>query len=253
MPLPIIGIPCCRWKLESGHYYHLVGEKYIAAVVGASGLPWLIPALGEIHTTAILAQVDGLLFTGSPSNIEPHHYGSSALAEDFNDAERDATTLPLMRAAIAAGIPVLGLCRGAQEMNVAFGGTLHQQIQTLPNMLDHREPKGDIAAMYGPAHEIELAPNGLLRQIYGQDRAWVNSLHQQGVKQLANGLVSEATAPDGLIEAFRVADTPAFNLGVQWHPEWQYQDHPLSIAIFKSFGAACLAHHQQRRINHEPH
>ncbi|QZA77882.1 gamma-glutamyl-gamma-aminobutyrate hydrolase family protein [Deefgea tanakiae] len=246
MSLPIIGIPCCRWKLESGHFYHLVGEKYIAAVVGAGGLPLLIPALGSIHAEHILAQVDGLLFTGSQSNIEPHHYGSPTLAEDFNDAERDATTLPLMRAAIAAGIPVLGLCRGAQEMNVAFGGTLHQQIQTLPNMLDHREPDGDIATMYGPAHEITLTPDGLLRQLYGHDRAWVNSLHQQGVKQLAAGLISEATAPDGLIEAFRLADTAAFNLAVQWHPEWQFQDNPLSIAIFNAFGAACLAHYQQR-------
>lgn len=246
MSLPTIGIPCCRWQLESSHFYHLVGEKYIAAVVGAGGFPLLIPALGEAHFAQILHQVDGLLFTGSNSNIEPHHYGSPALSDDFNDPQRDATTLPLIRAAITTGIPVLGLCRGAQEINVAFGGTLHQQIQILPNMLDHREPSGDLAAMYAPAHEITLQPNGLLRQLYGQDRAMVNSLHQQGVKQLGNGLIAEATAPDGLIEAFRVADTPAFNLAVQWHPEWQYQDNPLSLAIFNAFGAACLAHQKSK-------
>ena len=244
MSLPIIGIVCCRWRLESHHFYHLVGEKYIAAIAGTGGFPLLIPALGQAHMAQILTQMDGLLFTGSPSNIEPHLYGAPSLTNDFNDAERDATSLPLIRAAIGAGIPVLGLCRGAQEMNVAFGGTLHQQIQTLPDMLDHREDDGDLATMYGAAHEISLTPGGLLQQLYGSNHAMVNSLHQQGVKQLGSGLISEATAPDGLIEAFRVADAPAFNLAVQWHPEWQYQDHPLSLAIFNAFAAACLAHQQ---------
>ncbi|WP_035854218.1 gamma-glutamyl-gamma-aminobutyrate hydrolase family protein [Deefgea rivuli] len=246
MALPLIGIVCCR-SLESGHFHHWVGEKYIAAIQAAGGFPLLIPALGATHHAQILSRVNGLLFTGSMSNIEPHHYGASTLDNDFNDPARDATTLPLIYQAIAAGIPVLGICRGAQEMNVAFGGTLHQQIQIQNNMLDHREPEGDLPTMYGLAHEITLQSNGLLRQLYGQDHAMVNSLHQQGVKQLGKGLISEATAPDGLIEAFRVADAPTFNLAVQWHPEWQYQDNPLSLAIFNAFGAACLAHYEKNR------
>ncbi|QKJ66538.1 gamma-glutamyl-gamma-aminobutyrate hydrolase family protein [Deefgea piscis] len=248
MGLPIIGIVCCRWRLESGHFYHLVGEKYLAAIAGTGGLPLLIPALGARDHAQILALVDGLLFTGSNSNIEPEHYGGTPLADDFNDAARDATTLPFIRAAIAAHIPILGLCRGAQEMNVAFGGSLHQQIQTLDQMLDHREPEGDIDTMYGFAHPIELVPSGLLHRLYGQQQAMVNSLHQQGVKQLGHGLVAEAIAPDGLIEAFRLADAPSFNLAVQWHPEWQYADNPLSMAIFNAFAAACQAHYQHKHF-----
>lgn len=242
MALPVIGIPCCRWWLNDSQFFHLVTEKYIAAARGAGGLPMLIPALGDaIAPQEWLARVDGLLLSGSPSNIEPHHYGGTPIDGDFNDAHRDATTLPLIRAAVDAGVPILGICRGFQEMNVAFGGSLHQAVQARPGMLDHREPAGSHDRRYGPAHDVTLAAGGQLRTLFGQPAIRVNSLHKQGVATLGAGLVAEAHAPDGLIEAFRV-DGADFALAVQWHPEWQYRDNPLSLALLAAFGAACARH-----------
>ncbi|BCL76679.1 gamma-glutamyl-gamma-aminobutyrate hydrolase [Jeongeupia sp. HS-3] len=247
MALPVIGIPCCRWWLNDKQFFHLVTEKYIEAARGAGGLPLLIPALGDACAPdEILAHVDGLLLTGSPSNIEPHHYGAAAIAGDFNDPHRDATTLPLVRAAIALGVPVLGICRGFQEMNVAFGGTLHQQLHDQPGMLDHRELKGSMDVMYDVAHDVTLVENGLLHRLSGQRAARVNSLHKQGIATLGAGLVAEAWAPDGLIEGFRVENARAFALAVQWHPEWRYRDNPFSLALFTAFGAACEAHRLAR-------
>jgi putative glutamine amidotransferase len=219
----------------------MVGEKYIDAVAdGAKALPVLIPALGsELDQSTILAACDGLLFTGSASNVEPHHYGGPASAPGtLHDPSRDATTLPLIPRAIAAGVPVLAICRGFQEMNVAYGGTLHQRLHEA-GFSDHREDESDpLEVQYGPAHEVLLEPGGLLRDIAGQDRLEVNSLHWQGVETLGRDLKVEARAPDGVIEAFRVADTPAFAIGVQWHPEWQFETNPFSRALFAAFGDA---------------
>jgi putative glutamine amidotransferase len=240
MKQPVIGIPCCRWWLKDSQFFHLVGEKYVQAAAGAGGMPVLLPALGDtLPIPQVLDMVDGLLFTGSPSNIEPHHYGSDPIEGDFNDPERDATTLPLIRAAVSAGVPVLGICRGFQEMNVAYGGALFQKVYEEPGMLDHGDPGGTMDQMYGPAHPVQLADGGVLRRLLGKSKAEVNSLHKQGIKTLAPALEVEATAPDGLVEAFRVRDARNFALAVQWHPEWKYWENPLSTALLKEFGKAC--------------
>ena len=226
------------------HPSHMVGEKYIAAIVeGSNALAVLLPAFGERQCgDDVLATVDGLLFTGSYSNVEPHRYrAASSEPGTLHDAARDATTLPLIRAAITAGVPVLAICRGLQEMNVAFGGTLHQSVHAVSGLNDHRENKADsLDAQYAASHSIALAPGGILQRLAGGAReARVNSLHGQGIARLGTGLMVEATAADGLIEAISFNDARAFALGVQWHPEWKYTDDPLSTAIFRAFGDAC--------------
>lgn len=247
--LAVIGIPADR-KLCGKHFFHMVGEKYIEAVAaGAKALPLLIPALGfDIDSPSLLDVCDGLLLTGSPSNVEPHHYGGPAsLPGTLHDPNRDATTLPLIPRAIAAGLPVLAICRGFQEMNVAYGGTLQQRLHEVAGYLDHREDESaPLQVQYGPAHEVMLEPGGRLRDLAGQERLQVNSLHWQGIQTLGKGLAVEARAPDGVIEAFRVADAPNFALGVQWHPEWQFEKNPFSSALFAAFGAAARAHRAQR-------
>lgn len=239
---PLIGISCCTTSIGP-HPFHMAGEKYILGVLqAADGLPMLIPALGEqLPIQALLDACDGLLFTGSPSNIEPHLYAGSASAPGTqHDPQRDATTLPLIRAAIEQGVPVLGLCRGFQEINVAFGGSLHQRLHDVDDLLEHREDLSQPAnVQYGPAHEIHIEPGELLHHITGCSSAQVNSLHTQGVDRLAPGLQPEAVAPDGLIEAFSVSSASSFALGVQWHPEWLVMENPFYLRIFKAFGDAC--------------
>ena len=224
------------------HPFHAVGEKYIRAVAEAAGaIPLLIPALPDlVSSEEILERVDGILFTGSPSNVEPHHYdGTPSEPGTLHDPHRDGITLPLIPGAVRAGVPVFGVCRGFQEMNVAFGGTLHQKLQELPGISDHREDSTQpLDIQYGPAHEVTLESGGLLRALAGTDKVRVNSLHSQGVDRLGNGLVAEARASDGIIEAFRVKDAPRFAVAVQWHPEWQVMSHAFSRALFAAFGAA---------------
>jgi putative glutamine amidotransferase len=238
--LPLIGIPADR-RLYGKQYFHMVGEKYIEAIaLGAKAVPVLIPALGtELDLPSLLDACDGLLLTGSASNVEPHHYGGPASEPGtLHDPNRDATTLPLIPRAVAAGLPVLAICRGFQEMNVAFGGTLHQRLHEVEGYIDHREDESTpLDVQYGTAHEVRLTPSGSLRALAGQDRIDVNSLHWQGVKTLGGGLEVEARAPDGVIEAFRVAGS-AFAVGVQWHPEWQFAVNPFSSALFSAFGEA---------------
>ncbi len=252
---PIIGIPTDR-RMLGPHPFHAVGEKYIHAVeAAADAFPLLIPVMPEpLPVEEILARVDGILFTGSPSNVEPRHYGGEPPAPGtWLDPERDATTLALIPRAIAAGIPVLGICRGFQEMNVAFGGTLWQAVQDVEGHLDHREDRNaPLDVQYGPAHDLIVEPGSQLAQyVGGAGRVCVNSLHAQGVRQLGAGLAVEARAPDGLIEAFRVEAAPAFALAVQWHPEWRVLADPLSYALFAAFGAAArerAARHAQPRL-----
>jgi putative glutamine amidotransferase len=224
------------------HPFHAVGEKYIAAVVQAADcLPLLIPVLETpLDVTEILARVDGIFFTGSPSNVEPHRYaGVESAPGTLHDPHRDATTLSLIPRAVARGVPVFGVCRGFQEMNVAMGGTLHQRVQEIAGFDDHREDKEQpLDVQYGPAHDVVLEPGSLLRQLAGSDRIRVNSLHSQGIDRLGPDLRVEARAPDGLIEAFRVPSAPAFALAVQWHPEWQVMGNPFSKALFAEFGKA---------------
>jgi putative glutamine amidotransferase len=239
--LPLIGIPADR-RLFGKHYFHMVGEKYIQAIAqGAGAIPVLVPALGPgIDVPALLQSFDGLLLTGSASNVEPRHYGGPASAPGtLHDPDRDATTLPLIPQAVAAGLPVLAICRGFQEMNVAYGGTLNPRLHEVPGHLDHRDDETKpLETQYAPVHDVLLDPGGTLRKIAGADRLHVNSLHWQGVQQLGDGLSVEARAPDGVIEAFRVTNAPTFALALQWHPEWQFAKDPFSSALFQAFGEA---------------
>jgi putative glutamine amidotransferase len=225
------------------HPFHAVGDKYARAVLDAAdGLPLLIPALAEeLRFDELVERLDGLVFTGSPSNVEPHHYeGPTSHPGTLHDPARDATTLPLIRKAVQAGVPVLGICRGFQEINVAFGGSLHQRVHEVPGHIDHRDDEAQpLEVQYGPAHEVILQPGGLLRSLAASERVQVNSLHWQGIERLGEGLAVEARAPDGLIEAFRVEGAARFALAVQWHPEWKVMDSPLSRALFATFGTAC--------------
>lgn len=239
---PLIGIPADR-RLLGHHHFHCVGEKYINAIaIGADAVPVLIPSLGEaLDPDDLVSRFDGILLTGSVSNVEPHRYGGPASATGtLHDPERDATTLPLIPRIIAAGLPLLAICRGFQEMNVAFGGTLWQQLHEVQGFDNHREDaEAPLDTQYGPAHEVELVAGGLLHQLAaGRDRVHVNSLHSQGVQTLGRDLEIEARAPDGVVEAFRVRNAPAFAHAVQWHPEWKFQDNSLSRALFAAFGEA---------------
>jgi putative glutamine amidotransferase len=241
---PVIGIPADR-RMIGPHPFHAVGEKYIAAVVQAADcLPLLIPVLETpLDVSQILAHVDGIFFPGSPSNVEPARYaGVPSEPGTLHDPHRDETTLSLIPRAVSRGIPVFGVCRGFQEMNVAFGGTLHQRVHEVEGLHDHRENKEQpLDVQYAPAHDVTLEPGGLLRTLAGVERIRVNSLHGQGVEKLAPGLVVEARAPDGLIEAFRVNSASGFALAVQWHPEWQVMKNPFSQALFAEFGRAARA------------
>jgi putative glutamine amidotransferase len=238
---PVIGLPADR-RMIGHHPFHAVGEKYIRAVIeAADAIAFLIPSLGEqLDVDEVLAHVDGILFTGSPSNVEPYHYlGPHSSPGTLHDPHRDATTLPLIPRAVASGVPVLGICRGFQEMNVAFGGSLHQKVHELSGMIDHRDDeRRPLEEQYGPAHEVTLEPDGMLRRLAGTDHVRVNSLHSQGVDRLGARLAVEARAPDGLVEAFRVKDAPRFALAVQWHPEWKVMSNSFSRALFAAFGAA---------------
>jgi putative glutamine amidotransferase len=238
---PVIGIPADR-RMIGPHPFHAVGEKYIAAVVQAADcLPLLIPVLDTpLDVAEILQRVDGIFFTGSPSNVEPTRYaGPPSAPGTLHDPHRDATTLGLIPRAVASGVPVFGVCRGFQEMNVALGGTLHQQVQDVAGFDDHREDKEEpLDVQYAPAHDVVLEAGGLLRKLAGADRVQVNSLHSQGVDRLGPDLAIEARAHDGLVEAFRVKSAPAFALAVQWHPEWQVMSNDFSKALFAEFGRA---------------
>jgi putative glutamine amidotransferase len=226
--------------MVGAHPFHMVGEKYARALLDAAGAaPLLIPSLAEeLGFGELLERLDGLLFTGSPSNVEPHHYqGAASAPGTLHDPARDATTLPLIRKAVDAGVPVFGICRGFQEMNVAFGGTLHQKLHEVPGHLDHRDDETQpLEVQYGPAHDVTLEPGGTLRALVEQDSLRVNSLHSQGIARLGEGLAVEARAPDGVVEAFRVRAARRFALAVQWHPEWQVMSNPFSRALFAAFG-----------------
>ncbi len=236
----IVGIPACT-KQVGGLLQHATPARYGAALIGAAGaLPILLPPVGE-GLQLMLDRLDGLLLSGSPSNVEPHHYGlDEDLTPGRHDPHRDGTTLPLVRAAIARSLPVLAICRGIQELNVALGGTLLQQVQNVPGRIDHRAGEGDLDHCFRIKHSVRLC--GHLARIVGADEIMVNSLHEQAIDRPADGLAVEGVAPDGTIEAVRVANAPGWAFGVQFHPEWRYQEDPPSMAIFRAFGDACRAY-----------
>ncbi len=246
---PLIGLPACVRRLD-GLDYHMTGAKYLRAVAkGAGGIPVIIPSLDPAGPEAIdrgawLDRLDGLFVTGSPSNVEPRHYGGPASAPGTShDPARDAATLPLIQGALDRRLPILALCRGIQELNVVLGGTLHQRIQDLPGRDDHRGPiELPIEQRYGPAHEVSLAEGGVLARLAGSSRLTVNSLHAQGIDRLAQGLAVEAKAPDGTIEAVRLDEPGRFVIGVQWHPEWRFWESDFARALLAAFGDAARAH-----------
>jgi putative glutamine amidotransferase len=244
---PIVGIPACLTELHD-RPVHATPTRYAEALIGGSNaVPVMIPPIGESQL-AILDRIDGLLIPGSGSNVHPSHYGvAESLTPDKHDPARDATTLPLIRAAIARGLPVLAICRGIQELNVALGGSLLQNVHDIPGRRDHRgNGDGSMEKAYGPKHIVSVT--GALARIVGADRIMVNSVHSQAIDRPGNGLDVEATADeDGTIEAVSAPNAPGFVLGLQWHPEWRYAENPASVAIFRAFGDACRAFQQGLR------
>lgn len=243
---PIIGISCCVKAFGIFNTpNHAASDSYVRVVLGpVGGVPVLLPAAGDGLAAQILPRLDGLILTGSRSNVWPGHYEGPDHAEGTpEDQQRDATTLPLIRAAIAQGVPLLAICRGMQELNVALGGTLDQRIQDLPGRMDHSTPSDQPIPLVrtGKAHAVRLAPEGLLHELAGQPDMPVNSLHNQGVQRLAPRLEAMGWAPDGTVEAVRVRQSPGFAWGVQWHPEYDWERDAFSRRIFEAFGAACAA------------
>ena len=241
----IVGIPACV-KLVNGLPRHDTPARYAAALAGgAEVLVVMIPPLGAAQV-AVLDRLDGLLVPGSPSNVHPSLYGGGdSRTPDLHDPDRDATALPLIRAALARGMPLLAICRGIQELNVALGGTLHQTVHELPGRLDHRGGPGPMAERYRPKHPVALS--GTLARLLGGQEIMVNSLHGQAIDRPASGLAVEAEAPDGTIEAVRVTGARGFALGVQWHPEWGWGENPASLALFRAFGDACRRYNETQR------
>ena len=256
----------CDSTLNGGLPVHQVMDKYVAPIVDTvHALPWLIPARPGLDVRAIVERVDGVLLPGGWSNVEPSRFGQTGYPGCLHDPDRDAVSLPLVRAALDAGVPLLGVCRGLQEFNVALGGSLHQRVWELSTALDHLdadETKGLASDPYRERHAVVLTPGGMLARILedtlegtldglsegvardavsgGSIR--VNSLHGQAIDRLATGLDVEARSSDGLVEAVSVRGATAFVLAVQWHPEWRYWERPDAVALFEAFGAAVRAH-----------
>ena len=250
-PRPVIGVPACRKSID-GQPFHVVGEKYLQAIIdGADAMPLIIPVMAEhIDIDEILEQVDGVFLTGSVSNVEPHHYeGDPSEPGTLHDPHRDAATLPLTRRALHAHVPLMAVCRGFQELTVALGGSLHQKVHEMPGYHVHNEnPEDPLDVQYAASHEVNLVEGGVLHGLAGSPTAMVNSLHSQGVARLPEGVTVEAVADDGLIEAFQVDSVEGFAIGVQWHPEWQVTSNDFSMAIFKAFGDAAREHASRRQV-----
>lgn len=244
-------------------FFHIAGEKYIYAIAKASKcLPLLLPTLivaqksddydeviSEKHLESLLDEFDGLVLSGSDSNVHPSLYGAAEKKQPQSfDPQRDSTVMKLINMAIRKGVPTLGICRGLQEINVALGGTLHQAVQEVPGHIDHRYSKDEPEdVQYAPRHGVNLVPGGMLSGLSDTDDIRVSSLHTQGIDRLGEGLTVEAVAEDGLIEAFRLEGHP-FLLATQWHPEWRFWENPFSEAILKSFGEACMERRKQRKF-----
>ena len=241
----LVWLPADHRLLGDDHHrmpYLVLGDKYARAVkVGAAAQPVMFPLAEASQIPALLPLVDGVMLTGSPSNVHPSHFDEDVADPSLPlDPERDGLTLALIKACVAQGVPLLGICRGYQEINVALGGSLHQRVHHVPGMMDHREPD-DVPPVqqYAPAHTIAIEPGTCLATWAGDTTATVNSLHGQGVNRLGAGLRALAHAPDGLVEAFEIEGASAFAVAMQWHPEWRCWENPFYTAIFKAFGDAC--------------
>lgn len=246
---PVVAVPADR-KQIGAHPFQAVGEKYLRALHDVGGLwPWMLPSPFAGGASDWLDQVDGIFLTGSHSNVEPQRYGAPVVDPAFlHDPVRDEATLGLIPRALERGLPILAVCRGLQEVNVAFGGTLLQKVHETPGYADHREDLSQpLEVQYAPAHPVTLSADGWLRGIAGAERVEVNSLHGQGIATLGAELRVEAVADDGLVEAVRLDRPGSWLLAVQWHPEWNAAANPFYAGIFRAFAAACRHHAESRR------
>jgi putative glutamine amidotransferase len=246
---PLVWLPACHRNLDLDDPggYTVVADRYALAVCKLGLQPVLYPMAGGGDVPDLLPLVDGVLLTGSPSNVDASRYEATALETDLLDPRRDKLTMSLVPAAIATGVPVLGVCRGLQEMNVALGGSLYQRLHTEEGMMDHREPEDEsLEVQFAERHDVELLPGSDFAKWAGATKAKVNSLHGQGIKRLGQNLVAEAFAPDGLVEGVRVDGSPTFAYGVQWHPEWNHESNPFYHRTLEAFALACMEHRKRR-------
>ncbi|MFB2550290.1 gamma-glutamyl-gamma-aminobutyrate hydrolase family protein [Ensifer soli] len=245
MPKPIVAIPA-DFRSFDGNVWHMVAHQYVRAAVEGSGvMALMVPALETGNDIdALLGRVDGLLVSGARSNVHPSLYGREAREEDGPfDPGRDATSLPMIRRAIEIGLPLLAICRGIQELNVALGGTLASEIQDMPGIWDHRKPDvPDLDVAYAIRQKVAVRQGSCLASVVGTAEIEVNSLHRQAISAVAPRLAVEAVAEDGTVEAVSVIGAKNFAVGVQWHPEyWATSDGP-SAALFTAFGDAVRAY-----------
>ena len=250
MTRPVVGVIGNAHRVENRFNIHGVGERNLRAVAEVAGaLPLMFASTPEVTDVgALLQAVDGVLLTGARANVHPARFRTEPHpAHEPYDEDRDALALALVEACVANGVPIFGVCRGFQEMNVAYGGTLHPEIRELPGRMNHRMPRlenGEIhpdpAVIFAERHDVTLIPGGVFAQILGCETIRVNSLHGQGILEPGQRVVVEGTAEDGTIEAIRIADAPAFALGVQWHAEHNAQANGVNRSLFQAFGQALL-------------
>lgn len=251
-PTPLVGV-ATTYSTDNPNRFplHTTSDKYLrSAIHGAAVMPVAIPSLSDLLDIEVFAdRLDGLLLPGGRANVEPHHYDGEPFPDDeIIDPNRDGTVLPLIRACVERGVPVFGICRGIQEMNVALGGTLHYRVHLLPGKMDHRMRR-DVDTQeekMALRHPVALTEDGLLSDLVDEAEVMVNSLHGQGIDRLADGFVVEAMSPDGVIEAVRLDGSRGLAMGVQWHAEWDIESHTLSRRLFETFGDAARAHADAR-------
>jgi putative glutamine amidotransferase len=245
MARPVVGIIGNSYLAYGSYPTHAGGTMNTEAVANvARCLPLVIPSDPRyVPLDDLLERCDGFLLTGGRPNVHPEEYGEAATdAHGQFDRARDSLTLPLIRACIARGQPFLGICRGFQEVNVAMGGSLHPEIRDLPGRLNHRmPPEGTLEEKFELRHEVSFTANGVFHRLMGAEKVMTNTLHGQGIKTAGKRVIVEGTAPDGTPEAIYIADAPGFTLSVQWHPEWNAANDPVSRPLFEAFGAAVHA------------
>ena len=251
MTRPVVGIACSHTMIEETYAVQMTGERTMNAVgVVSECIPMMVPGMPcSVRTEDLTDALDGIVLTGGRANVHPQFYGED-LTEEHGamDENRDTVFLPLIRAAVDIGIPILGLCRGIQEMNVAMGGTLWPEVGALPGRHRHRMVKGckDPDVIFERREQVSLRRDGVLANLFGTDEVWTNSLHGQAVRTPGERVVIEGWAADDTIEAISIEGTRSFTVGVQWHAEFEPVEDPVSRALFTAFGDAARARHLRR-------